>query len=67
MLGEVIKFIMRIADIVNWFIKPRTQIKPAENKPKDDGVWSKEKQQYWRGYVSHQLQKNPAYKSSNGF
>ena len=70
MLGEVIKFIMSIVGIINWFIKPRLQIKPAElppPPPPQEPKWTKEKQQYWRGYVVNQLEKNPAYKSSNGF
>jgi len=53
MLGEVVKFIMII---LNWFIKPR--IVPAITKPN------------WKAYVveqQQQLQKNPRYKSSNGF
>jgi len=67
MLGEVVKWIMSIA---NWFIKPRLQIKPAEVPPPQEVKWTKEKQQYWSGYVANQqqlLQKNPRYKSSNGF
>ena len=73
MLGEVIKFIMRISDIINWFIKPRLKIKPKEEElpppPQTPQTpkWTKEQQQYWRGYVATHLEKNPAYKSSNGF
>lgn len=79
MLGEVVKWIMRITDIVNWFIKPRLQIKPAvlfashtpqipEELPLPPQTpqtprWSKKTQQFW----SDKLGKNPAYKSSNGF
>jgi hypothetical protein len=62
MLGEVIKFIMRIADIVNWFIKPRLQIKSKE-EPKEDNKWTEKKQKFW----NDKLGKNPAYKSSQGF
>ncbi len=75
MLGEVVKWIMRITDIVNWFIKPRLQIKPAVPQiPEEEELplppqtpqtprWSKKTQQFW----SDKLGKNPAYKSSNGF
>ena len=60
MLGEVVKFIMII---LNWFIKPR--IVPAIiSRPPLAELPD------WRGYVVKQqqnLQKNPRYKSSNGF
>jgi len=61
MLGEVIKFIMSIA---NWFIKPRLQIKPVVlSPPTEDNKWTEKKQKFW----NDKLGKNPAYKSSQGF
>tara|TARA_R110000868_G_scaffold408901_2_gene693181 strand:+ start:1124 stop:1288 length:165 start_codon:yes stop_codon:yes gene_type:complete len=54
MLGEVVKFIMII---LNWFIKPRI-VPVIKEKPN------------WKTYIVEQqlqLQKNPRYKSSNGF
>lgn len=59
MLGEVVKFIMII---LNWFIKPR--IVPA--------IISRPQAELpnWKAYIVEQqiqLQKNPRYKSSNGF
>ena len=60
MLGEVVKFIMII---LNWFIKPRIVPVISDRPPLAELP-------NWKRYVVNQqiqLQKNPRYKSSNGF
>lgn len=52
MLSGVVKWIMNIVDLMNWFLKPRLRIEPT---PTEELT------------TRPQLQKNPRYKSSNGF
>ena len=71
MLGEVVKFILTIAAIIEWFFKPRPLTPLTAPRP-----YSPAEQRHWRGYVIDKMPiingnvyvgKNPAYKSSNGF
>tara|TARA_R110000868_G_scaffold181368_1_gene422323 strand:+ start:579 stop:794 length:216 start_codon:yes stop_codon:yes gene_type:complete len=71
MLGEVVKFIMTIVSVFEWFFKPRVW-KPLPPTPQTERLYSPAEQRHWRGYVINNeckryIGKNPAYKSSNGF
>ena len=71
MLGGTVRWIMSIIDLINWFVKPRLQIKPAQPPAPNWGLYVEtERQKNPRWYADtqlKQLQKNPRYKSSNGF
>ena len=74
MLGEVVKFIMTIVGVIQWFFKARPQIVESshQDQKSKSRVFSQAEQRHWRGYVLNNeckrfIGKNPAYKSSNGF